>query len=117
MNATTVELEAEAGHLWSPGEIADLILVAAGRIPECPLWVKSGNSHREHMLSALPRKADIRADMPRSLLGAIFGLMHRSRLHGYSITSSAVLSSDGGTVMPSALAVLRLIVSWYFVGC
>ena len=25
----------------------------------CPLRVKSGNSHREHMLSALPPKADI----------------------------------------------------------
>jgi hypothetical protein len=35
----------------------------------------------------------------------------------YSITSSAMASSVGGTVRPSALAVLRLIVSWYFVGC
>jgi hypothetical protein len=35
----------------------------------------------------------------------------------YSITSSAMASSVGGTSMPSALAVLRLIVSWYFVGC
>jgi hypothetical protein len=28
---------------------------------QCPLWVISGNSHHEHMLSALPPKADIRA--------------------------------------------------------
>src|SRR5438874_2398715 len=35
----------------------------------------------------------------------------------HSITSSARASSASGTVMPSALAVLRLIVSWYFVGC
>ena len=34
----------------------------------------------------------------------------------YSITSSARASSDGGTVRPSALAVLRLITSSYLVG-
>jgi hypothetical protein len=32
----------------------------------------------------------------------------------HSITSSAMASKDGGTVKPSALAVLRLIVSEYF---
>ena len=31
-------------------------------------------------------------------------------------TSSAVASSEGGTERPRALAVLRLIASWYFVG-
>src|SRR5262249_55714117 len=35
----------------------------------------------------------------------------------HSITSSARASSDGGTVRPSAFAVLRLIVSSNFVGC
>jgi hypothetical protein len=35
----------------------------------------------------------------------------------YSITSSALASSDVGTVRPSALAVLRLIVNSNFVGC
>jgi hypothetical protein len=35
---------------------------------------------------------------------------------GYSITSSARASSDGGTRRPSALAVLRLIASSYLVG-
>jgi hypothetical protein len=34
----------------------------------------------------------------------------------HSITSSARASSDGGTSRPSALAVLRLITSWYLVG-
>src|SRR5262245_30338499 len=34
----------------------------------------------------------------------------------YSITASARASSEGGTVMPSALAVLRLITSSYLVG-
>jgi hypothetical protein len=33
----------------------------------------------------------------------------------YSITSSAPASSDGGTARPSALAILRLIASSYFV--
>jgi hypothetical protein len=35
----------------------------------------------------------------------------------HSITSSARASRVGGTVMPSALAVLRLITSRYLVGC
>src|ERR1700741_2309082 len=35
----------------------------------------------------------------------------------HSITSSARASSVGGTVRPSALAVLRLMISSYFVGC
>src|SRR5262245_7252671 len=35
----------------------------------------------------------------------------------HSITSSARASSVGGTVKPRVLAVLRLIASWYFVGC
>src|SRR5262249_4364695 len=35
----------------------------------------------------------------------------------HSMTSSAVASSLGGTVMPSALAVLRLITNSNFVGC
>jgi len=34
--------------------------------------------------------------------------MHRSKWHVYSITSSAMASRFGGTVMPSTLAVLRL---------
>jgi hypothetical protein len=39
------------------------------------------------------------------------GLMHCSKAHLYSITSSARASSDGGRVMPSASAVLKLITS------
>jgi hypothetical protein len=38
-------------------------------------------------------------------------------LDRYSITSSARSSMLGGTVRPSALAVLRLMTSEYFVGC
>src|SRR5450756_530704 len=44
------------------------------------------------------------------------GLMHGSKQHPYSITSSAVVSRVGGTVMPSVCAVLRLITSSYLVG-
>src|SRR5215468_1052749 len=40
-----------------------------------------------------------------------------AKFHFYSITSSARASSDGGTVRPSALAVLRLITSSNLVGC
>jgi len=39
------------------------------------------------------------------------GLMHRSKKDHHSITSSARLSNDCGTVRPSALAVLRLMTS------
>jgi hypothetical protein len=42
--------------------------------------------------------------------------MHRSKQSLYSITSSARASNVGGTVRPSALAVLRLITSSYLVG-
>src|SRR4030095_14488984 len=44
-------------------------------------------------------------------------LMHCSKLHHYSITSSARTSKEGGTVRPSSLAVLRLIISSNLVGC
>src|SRR5437762_13398975 len=60
------------------------------------------NRHRQPSLSA-----------PKS---ATTGLMHRSETRLYSITSSARASRDGGTVRPSALAVLRLISSSYLVG-
>jgi len=43
---------------------------------------------------------------------------HSTDLHcNHSITSSARASSDGGTVRPSALAVMRLITSSNLVGC
>jgi len=48
---------------------------------------------------------------------AITGLMHRSKQHLYSITSSARTSNEGGTVRPSALAVFMLITSSNLVGC
>src|SRR5262245_41480850 len=55
---------------------------------------------------------------------AFFGMsaLGQKRTHAaqekdrYSITSSARASSEGGTVRPSALAVLRFITSSYLVG-
>ena len=41
------------------------------------------------------------------VVGLDSALMHRSKWHVYSITSSAMASRFGGTVMPSTLAVLR----------
>ena len=44
-------------------------------------------------------------------------LMQRSKQHLYSITSSARTSKGGGTVRPSAFAVLRLMTRSNLVGC
>jgi hypothetical protein len=60
--------------------------------------------------------SDAIADIAAAPLSAKPGLMHRSKQHIYSITSSAVATSDGGTVRPSAFAVLKLITSSYLVG-
>jgi hypothetical protein len=49
---------AHSGHLNMSNPIRGGL-----RCARCLSWVKSGNSHREHMLSVLPRKADVRADM------------------------------------------------------
>ena len=52
------------------------------------------------------------------LLCATSGLLQRNKAKGdYSITSSARPSNESGNVMPSALAVLRLMTSSTFVAC
>src|SRR4029079_12301814 len=61
--------------------------------------------------SALPAKEDIVCD---ALHVRFVPLGH---IVPYSITSSAVNSSFGGTVRPSALTVLRLMISSNLVGC
>ena len=43
--------------------------------------------------------------------------MHRSKHNRYSITSSARASIVGGTMMPSAFAVFKLMISSNLVGC
>ena len=58
---------------------------------------------------------DLIADTPR--LHRHVREVPKRKSRPYSITSSAWASSDGGTVSPSALAVLRLITISNFVGC
>src|SRR5260370_30122638 len=58
-------------------------------------------------------KSDIRP-CPKS---ATNGLMHCNIQDRYSITSSAVASSEGRIVRPSAFALLRLTISSNLVGC
>jgi hypothetical protein len=50
-------------------------------------------------------------------LWAISGQSASQQKTSYSITSSAVASSEGGMVIPRALAVLRLITNSNLVGC
>ena len=63
------------------------------------------------VMSALPPKADMCGATRRCT-----ALCQKRTLPAYSITLSARSSSVGGTVRPSALAVLRLITSSYLVG-
>src|SRR5262249_12612816 len=69
--------------------------------------------HPQTVMSALPPEADMcsaTSDVrfgPKADIGHLF----------YSITSSARPSSEIGTVRPSALAVLRLMISSTFVAC
>jgi len=76
-------------------------------------------------IASLWQRADHFRSSPNSGLGvalrqltlcAITGLLHRSQLGSYSITSSALASSVGGTLRPSAFAVLRLMINSNLVG-
>jgi hypothetical protein len=59
-----------------------------------------------------------RAAVPRTAaVGPQQTLAVQAKAPVYSMTSSAMASSDGGTERPSALAVLRLIASTKWVGC
>ena len=71
--------------------------------------VSTDKTHCEHNEPDNPSIADMRADIDRRGFVPLPELMHRSKICSHSITSSARASSDGGTVRPSALAVLRLI--------
>jgi len=63
----------------------------------------------------LPNRADIPATGAACPFSANKRLMHRSKHNPYSITLVGCASSDCGTVRPSVLAVLRLIISSYLV--
>jgi hypothetical protein len=62
---------------------------------------------RQDATSLRPRKLTSQCSRSWSAMGTRSGLLHRSVQHRYSITSSAVISKPGGTVKPSAFAVLR----------
>jgi hypothetical protein len=70
----------------------------------------------EHMSSGFAPRADLlragtSASCPRAAVS------RRSKLHRYSITSSARASSDGGTSRPRIVAVCRLMMNSNLVGC
>ena len=68
-------------------------------------------------MSASPPISGHDRALVRRPLSANSGLMHRSKQHHHSITSSARPSTDGGTSTLSALAVLRFTTSSNLVGC
>src|SRR5262245_19415130 len=67
-------------------------------------------------MSALPRKADMCSANARVCYGPKADSCNAAKGR-YSIISSARACIDGGTLMPSALAVLRLMTSSNFVAC
>jgi hypothetical protein len=69
---------------------------------------KSGKARSEHIPSGLLPRADIVDAFWHFRFMPTFGLMHRSKSHSYSITSSARCWRCGGTLRPRALAVFRL---------
>jgi hypothetical protein len=66
-------------------------------------------SRSENAMSALPPKADIDWRLLNVRFVPKADILRCGKERRYSITSSAIESNVGGTVMPSALAVLRLI--------
>jgi hypothetical protein len=67
-------------------------------------------------MSALPPKADMCGATRYVRFVPIADSCSAAKGFCYSITSSARASSEGGTVRPSAFAVLRLITNWYLFG-
>ena len=63
------------------------------------------------VMSSSPPKAEVCGALAHVCFGPI------ADIAAYSITSSAATSSDDGIVRPSALAVLRLMLSSTFVDC
>ena len=78
--------------------------------------IKTGEAKTEQMLSGLAPIADMRDGLPDFRLVPKPAVSRWSKLHRYSITSSARTSSDGGTSRPSALAVFTLSTRSYLVG-
>src|SRR5262249_46638646 len=91
-------------------------------------WVKSGHSQDNRQCPLYPRKRTFVGGVVMSALCQKQTFRAAAREHfqkaalnynehvRYSITSSALASSDCGTVSPSAFVVLRLMTSSYLVG-
>src|SRR5262249_50092239 len=76
----------------------------------CPLWVKSRHLAVQSPCPLYPQKRTCAVQLGMSAKG-------QKRTSPYSISSSALVSSEGGISSPSAFAVLRLTISSNLVGC
>src|SRR5262249_21149975 len=76
-----------------------------------PQLLPEAGARHERTLEAVSCRRSVRQG------SRVMGTCSRCALHAYWITSSASRSRDGGIVIPSALAVLRLMTSSNFVGC
>jgi hypothetical protein len=80
------------------------------------VFIKKGWGAAVIPMSAYPPKSGHVRCNNGCPLWAKSGLMQRSKINRYSITSSARAISAGGTVRPSAFAVLRLMTNSNLVG-
>jgi hypothetical protein len=92
-------------------------LPASLTTPDWPVWVRCGGAGFVYRGSASPSIAAIMPHRREPPLGANCRLLRCSKPHCYSMISSARPRSDCGTVIPSALAVLRLMSSSSLVAC
>ena len=74
---------------------------------------------RPEQVAALIREALKYIEPERLIrrLGHNNGLLHRCKIHAYSITSSARSRNASDSLRPSALATVRLMISSNLVGC
>src|SRR5262245_13389715 len=88
------------------------ILGGSSRFAWAADWTLAGSSASAWAAGSISARISGAA----SAVGSILADIGPAQLVSYSMTSSARASTDGGIVRPSALAVLRLIASWYLVG-
>jgi hypothetical protein len=71
----------------------------------CPLWVICGHGGRSAQCPLYPELRTF-SDAPRTSTKCQSRLLHRSRRHRYSITSSARINIDNDKVRPRAFGCL-----------
>src|SRR5215510_11167894 len=81
------------------------------------LWVMKRHAGGLAGTTEDPQKADGFAAAPKGVSLVPRGSRIAAKGRAYSITSSARASREGGTVIPRALAVLRLITRSNLIGC